>query len=215
VAQIFPEWSNKIPPLILIGLVLLVAGGIGFFWYFGSPQYTDVGYQPVQPVPYSHKLHAGDLGLDCRYCHLGVEVSAFATVPPTQTCMNCHTLIKTDSEKLKIVQESWASGDPIGWIRIHDLPDYSYFNHSAHIHAGVGCASCHGNIAEMEEVIQVKPLSMGWCLDCHRAPELHLRPEQEITNMKWMPPENQIALAQKLMKERNIKPPVDCSGCHR
>jgi hypothetical protein len=195
--------------------VLLVAGGIGFFWYFGSPQYTDVGYQPVQPVPYSHKLHAGDLGLDCRYCHLGVEVSAFATVPPTQTCMNCHTLIKTDSEKLKPVQESWASGDPIGWIRIHDLPDYSYFNHSAHIHAGVGCASCHGNIAEMEEVIQVKPLSMGWCLDCHRAPELHLRPEQEITNMKWIPSENQIALAQKLMKERNIKPPVDCSGCHR
>jgi len=215
VAQIFPEWSNKLPPIILLGLVLLVFSVVGFFWYFGSPKYTDVGYRPVQPVPYSHKLHAGDLGIDCRYCHIGVEVSASATIPPTQTCMNCHTLIKTDSEKLKPVQESWANGEPIQWVRIHDLPDYAYFNHSAHINAGVGCISCHGNIAEMEEVIQTESLSMGWCLDCHRAPEMHLRPKEQVTNMKWMPPENQIAWAQEIIKEKNINPPVDCSGCHR
>jgi hypothetical protein len=215
VAQIFPEWSNKIPPYIVLAVVLFISSVVFFFWYFGSPKYTDVGYQPVQPVPYSHKLHAGDLGLDCRYCHIGVEVSAFATIPPTQVCMNCHTLIKTDSEKLKPVRDSWTNGTPIQWVRIHDLPDYAYFNHSAHINAGVGCASCHGNVAEMEVVIQKEPLSMGWCLDCHRAPEMHLRPRDQVTNMKWVPAEDQITFAKKLIQEKNINPPVDCSGCHR
>ena len=214
-AQIFPEWSNKIPPYIVLAVVLFISSVVFFFWYFGSPKYTDVGYQPVQPVPYSHKLHAGDLGLDCRYCHIGVEVSAFATIPPTQVCMNCHTLIKTDSEKLKPVRDSWTNGTPIQWVRIHDLPDYAYFNHSAHINAGVGCASCHGNVAEMEVVIQKEPLSMGWCLDCHRAPEMHLRPRDQVTNMKWVPAEDQITFAKKLIQEKNINPPVDCSGCHR
>lgn len=140
-AQIFPEWSNKVPPFLLVGVIVMMVGGVGFFWYFGSPKYTDVGYQPEQPIPYSHKLHAGDLGLDCRYCHIGVEVSASAIIPPTQTCMNCHTLIKTDSEKMKLVQESWTTGKPIEWVRVHDLPDYAYFNHSAHINVGVGCES--------------------------------------------------------------------------
>lgn len=214
-AQIFPEWSNKVPPLILLAVIALIIGGIGFFWYFGSPKYTDVGYQPDQPVPYSHKLHAGDLGLDCRYCHIGVEVTASAVIPPTQTCMNCHTLVKTDSDKLKLVQESWANDKPIEWIRVHDLPDYAYFNHSAHINAGVGCASCHGNVAEMEKVIQVKPLSMGWCLDCHRNPTEHIRPGDQITNMDWTPPEDHLILARQTIEEKNINPPVDCSGCHR
>lgn len=214
-AQIFPKWSNKLPPLILLSVVMSLVLAVGFFWYYGSPKYTDVGYRPVQPVPYSHKLHAGDLGLDCRYCHIGVETAASATVPPTQTCMNCHTLVKTDSEKLKPVLASWADGKPIEWVRIHDLPDYAYFNHSAHITAGVGCASCHGNVAEMEEVMQVEPLSMGWCLECHRAPDMHLRPADQVTNMKWVAPENQAALAKEIIKQKNINPPVDCSGCHR
>ena len=214
-AQIFPQWSNKIPPLILAAVVVILIGVIGFFWYYGSPKYTDVGYRPEQPVPYSHKLHAGNLGMDCRYCHTGVEVSASAVVPPTQTCMNCHTLIKTDSEKMAKVFESWTNGKPIEWIKIHDLGDYAYFNHSAHINAGVGCASCHGNIAEMEVVKQVEALSMGWCLDCHRAPEMHLRSPDQITNMKWEPPENQLSLAKEIIKRKNINPPVDCSGCHR
>lgn len=214
-AQIFPKWSNKIPPLFAI---LILMGGlftVGFFWYFASPEYTDVGYRPTQPVPYSHKLHAGDLGLDCRYCHTAVEVSAKANVPPTQTCMNCHTLIKTESEKLAAVHESWTTQKPIEWVRVHNLPDYAYFNHSAHINAGVGCISCHGNVAEMEKVMQVKPLSMGWCLDCHRNPDAYLRPVDQVTNMKWTPPEDHYEFVQRLKKEKKITPPVDCSGCHR
>jgi hypothetical protein len=215
VAQIFPEWSNKVFPVLLVAVLLGGMATVGFFWYFGSPKYTDIGYRPVQPVPYSHKLHAGDLGLDCRYCHIGVEVSASATIPPTQTCMNCHTLVKADSKKLAVVLESWTKGTPIEWIRVHDLPDYAYFNHSAHVIVGVGCASCHGNVAEMEEVMQVEALSMSWCLDCHRQPDEHLRPVDQVTNMKWTPPENQMLLARQIIEEKNISPPVDCSGCHR
>ena len=214
-AQIFPKWTNKIPPVLLVAVSLGLAGIIGFFWYYGSPEYTDVGYRPEQPVPYSHKLHAGDLGMDCRYCHTSVEVSPKANVPPTQTCMNCHTLILTQSEKLLPVRESWTTGKPIEWVRVHKIADYAYFNHSAHINAGVGCISCHGNIAEMEKVMQVEPLSMGWCLECHRNPDPYLRPVAEVTNMNWIPPENQIELAQQIRKEKNIAPPVDCSGCHR
>ena len=141
---------------------------VGFFWYYGSPKYTDVGYRPRQPVPYSHKLHAGDLGIDCRYCHYSVEKSAVANIPPTSVCMNCHTLILPESEKLLPVRESWATGEPIKWVRIHKIGEYAYFNHSIHIDRGVSCISCHGNVADMEVVEQKKPLSMGWCLECHR-----------------------------------------------
>jgi hypothetical protein len=214
-AQIFPKWIDRLPPLVLAALLIIGAGGIGFFWYYGSPKYTDVGYQPKQPVDYNHKVHAGDLGLDCRYCHTAVEMSASASVPPTQTCMNCHTLVKPESEKLLAVRESWMTGKAIEWIRVHDLPDYAYFNHSAHLRAGVGCASCHGNVAIMEKVTLAEPLSMGWCLECHRNPENHLRPYSEITNMQWSPPENQRELAQKMIQEKKINPSEDCSTCHR
>jgi hypothetical protein len=215
VAQIFPEWANKLQTYAAIGAGVLIIAVVGFFWYYGSPKYTDVGYRPKQPIQYSHKLHAGDLGLDCRYCHSSAEESPHANVPPTQTCMNCHKLILTDSEKLLRVRESWASKTPIPWVRIHSLPDYAYFNHSAHLAAGVGCAGCHGNVAEMAEVRQVEPLSMGWCLDCHRSPEPYLSPREELTNMKWMPPENQVEFAEQVIREKKINPPVDCSGCHR
>ena len=214
-AQIFPRWTVKLPLYILIAVIFLGANAVGFIWYYGSPKYTDVGYRPKQPVPYSHKLHAGDLGMDCRYCHTGVETSAHAGVPPTQTCMNCHTMVLPESEKLQPIRESWATGKPMEWIRIHKIPDFAYFNHSAHIRAGVGCFSCHGNIRTMEEVEQVQPLSMSWCLECHRAPERHLRPSEEITNMEWTPPENQAELAAQIIKEKNLNPPTDCSGCHR
>ena len=199
----------------MIVIVFLSAGGIGFFWYYGSPQYTDVGYRPNQPIDYSHKVHAGDLGMDCRYCHTTVEISASANIPPTQTCMNCHTLVKPESEKLAPLMASWQTGKPLEWVRVHMLPDYAYFDHSAHISVGVGCVSCHGNVAEMEKVMQVEPLSMGWCLDCHRNPDQHLRPISEITNMKWEAPQNQLEFAAKVIKEKNVSPPVDCSGCHR
>lgn len=214
-AQIFPEWTNKIPFYLAIGAVLAILGGVGIVWYYFSPKFTDVGYQPKQPVEYSHKLHAGDLGLDCRYCHSSIEISPVANIPPTQTCMNCHKLIKPESEKLLPVRQSWATGIPIEWVRVHKIPDYAYFNHSAHLRAGVGCASCHGNVAEMDIVRQAEPLSMSWCLDCHRDPNMQLHTGGDITNMKWAPPENQLALAAKSKQEKRIDPPTDCSGCHR
>ena len=214
-AQIFPEWTNKLPPIVAGMVILILVGIIGFFWYYGSPYYTDVGYRPEQPVPYSHKLHAGELGLDCLYCHTGVEVSPVAGVPPTQTCMNCHTMIKPDSEKLKPIRESWESGEPMEWIRIHKVPDYAYFDHSIHINAQIGCSSCHGRIDRMEVVSLVEPLSMKWCLDCHRNPAPYIRPPGNITNMEWVPPGNQLTFANRFISKNNIDPPTDCTGCHR
>jgi hypothetical protein len=214
-AQIFKKSANLWPLYFVVIATLLGVGIIGFFWYFGSPEYTDVGYRPTQPVDYSHKLHAGDLGMDCRYCHTGVEVSAKANVPPTETCMNCHSLIGTDNVKLDPVRESWVTGKSIEWIRVHDLPDYAFFNHSAHVNTGIGCESCHGNVATMAKIEQKKPLSMGWCLSCHRAPEDYIRRQSEITKMNWQPPADQHEFAVKVIKEKNITPPTDCSGCHR
>ncbi len=214
-AQIFPKWTNKVPQYLTIGSILAAVLIVFFLWYYGSPKYTDVGYRPTQPVPYSHKLHAGDLGIDCRYCHTNVEQSAVANVPPTETCMNCHTLVLPESENLAPVRQSWETGEPIGWVRVHMLPNYAYFDHSAHVTSGVGCETCHGNVAQMEVVEQRETLSMGWCLDCHRDPAESLRPLEELTTMGWVPPDNQMEFAQRIMAERDINPPTDCSGCHR
>lgn len=218
-AQAFPKWANWTPiiaALVLGPAPLAVVAGI---WYFGSPEYTDVGYQPKQPVPFSHKLHAGELGMDCRYCHSNVEKSHEANVPPTETCMNCHNPngpgIAKDKKTLDPIRESFATGKPMEWVRVHKLPDYAYFDHSVHLKAGVGCASCHGNVAQMDVVAQAKPLSMGWCLDCHRNPEPHLRPLDQITNMTWEPGRDQYHQAVDFIKERNLNPPEDCSACHR
>ncbi|MFQ5652706.1 MAG: cytochrome c3 family protein [bacterium] len=223
-AQLFPKWINFEPLAAIMGGSLALVLGVGFisvqlgvaglFWYFGSPEYTDVSYRPKQPIAYSHKLHAGDLGIDCRYCHSFAEESHEANIPSTQTCMNCHKLIFKESEKLPPLLESWATGKPIEWIRVHKVPDYAYFPHHLHLRAGVGCESCHGNVAEMELVMQTKPLSMNWCLDCHRNPDAKLRPESEITTMNWLPLENQMEFAAKIIKAKNLKPPDDCSACH-
>jgi len=214
-AQIFPKWTNRVPVFVLGGglpVVLLALGAVG---YYASPEFTDVGYRPVQPIPYSHKLHAGELGIDCRYCHAQVEVAAAATLPPTKVCMNCHALVARDSALLAPLRESAESGAPIEWVRIHKVPDYAYFDHSVHIRAGVGCASCHGAIQEMEVVQQAKLLSMSWCLGCHRNPDMHLRPLDEITNMEWSPPKAQMEIASQLRMERKLNPSTDCSACHR
>lgn len=214
-AQIFPEWTNKVPYYLAGGIIIFIIACIGLIWYYFSPKYTDVGYRPEQPVPYSHKLHAGDLGMDCRYCHSDVELSPVANVPPTQTCMNCHKIIKPDSDKLAPVRKSWETGIPIEWVRVHKTPDYAYFTHAAHLRAGVGCLSCHGRIDRMEVVMQVKPLSMSWCIDCHRNPDMDLRADGEVTDMEWKPAPDQIEIAEKLKKDKGIDPPTDCSGCHR
>ncbi|HEY7117169.1 MAG TPA: cytochrome c3 family protein [Tepidisphaeraceae bacterium] len=195
---IFPRWANYALPAIAVGVLgglvyVPVAIGLGF-----SPKALAVGYAPQQPVPYSHALHAGKLGIDCRYCHTTVEKAPFAALPPTQICMNCHTAIHNTSPRLEPIRQSWATGKPMEWVKVHDLPDYVYFNHSAHVNHGVGCASCHGRIDHMDVVEQVAPLSMGWCLDCHRAPENNLRPKDQVTNLAWRPTDHPLA------KERNI-----------
>lgn len=214
-AQIFPSWWNRLPILGAIGGGLVPTLAVAGVWYFFSPSYTDVGYQPVQPVAYSHKLHVGELGLDCRYCHASVESSPVANVPPTQTCMNCHQTVKRDSPALAPIRDSMQNGRPMRWIRVHKLPEYAYFTHSMHVTAGIGCVTCHGRIDEMEKVTQVAPLSMSWCLDCHRNPEPFRRPVSEVTNMRWTAPRDPAVLAAQLAGARPIAPPTDCSGCHR
>jgi len=173
------------------------------------------GYQPRQPVPYSHALHAGQLGIDCRYCHTNVEHGAAATLPPTEVCMNCHARIRAASPKLLKARESFATGMPIEWVRVHDLPDFVYFNHSAHVRRGIGCVSCHGRVDKMEVVYQAQPLNMGWCLGCHRHPENYLRPVEFITKMDWTPEEGQQATGRRLKEDYNINPSTDCVTCHR
>lgn len=214
-AQIFPPWLNRLPLVAALAGSLGAPLAVGGVWYYFSPWYTDVGYQPVQPVAYSHQLHVGDLGLDCRYCHASVEVSPVANVPPTQTCMNCHQVVKRDSEQLAPIIESASSGRPMRWIRVHKLPEYAYFAHNAHVAAGIGCVTCHGRVDEMEKITQVAPLSMSWCLECHRNPDPHRRPRAEVTNMKWTPPRDPAALAALMEGERPVSPPLACSGCHR
>ena len=214
---VFPKWTNLLRPV----LAALLLGGpaylVVFGYYGGSPMTTDVGYAPIQPVPYSHAMHAGQLGMDCRYCHTSVEKAAFAAIPPTQTCINCHTKVRATSPKLQPVRDSAATGLPVEWIKVHDLPDYVYFNHSAHVRRGVGCVSCHGRVDKMEVVYQVERLSMGWCLECHRNPDQHLRPPEFATKMDWAPPDDvsRDEFGAKLRIQNKINPPQDCSACHR
>ncbi len=213
-ALIFPRWTNYIPLGLAIAGPVLLGSVVFSFWYWGSPRFTDVGYAPEQPVPFSHQLHAGELGMDCRYCHNTVELGAGAAVPPTKTCMNCHSKVKTESPKLVKVRESWETDEPIEWVRVHMLPDYAYFNHSVHLAAGVGCTSCHGRIDQMKVVTQDQPLSMGWCLECHRDPGKHIRPDDVgVTQMDWVPDEGHNKLTSRT--GRTVAPPQHCSGCHR
>lgn len=214
-AQIFPRWTLNIPLILAAAAPAVAALAVGGVWYYGSPRYTDVGYRPEQPVPYSHRLHVGQIGLDCRYCHASVESSPVSSVPPSRVCMNCHHVVKRDSPLLEPIRSSVETGTPMRWIRVHNLPDYAYFDHAVHVHAGVGCRSCHGRIDQMEVVEQAEPLSMGWCLDCHRDPGPNLRPPEAVTDMEWLPPSDHAEFVARVMEEREIAPPVDCSGCHR
>lgn len=207
--QIFPRHLNLLP-LVIAGAATVGGGAlVGAIWYFASPANLQVGYAPEQPVPYSHRLHAGEMEMDCRYCHANVERSHEAMVPPTQTCMGCHNAVHAESQRLAPVRESFASGEPVEWVRVHQVPDHVFFDHSVHLAAGVGCVSCHGRVDQMEVVQVDQPLSMGWCLDCHRDPGPNLRPRNEITNMDWVPDENWVAHVDE------VNPPTHCSGCHR
>ena len=207
--QIFPRHLNLLP-LVIAGAAT-VGGGVltGAIWYYAAPDNLQVGYAPEQPVPYSHRLHAGELEMDCRYCHANVDRSHEAMVPPTQTCMGCHAQVHPDSERLAPVRESFETGAPVEWVRVHQVPDTVFFDHSVHLAAGVGCVTCHGRVDQMEVVQVDQPISMGWCLDCHRDPGPGLRPRTEITNMDWAPDENWVAHVDE------VNPPTHCSGCHR
>lgn len=211
---VFPEWTEKFKKwvaLLVLGapvyLIALVAYGV-------TPEALREGYMPEQPVPYSHALHVGEMGMDCRYCHNTVEKSPVAAIPPAATCMNCHWSVQSESPSLLPVRQAYAGEAPLAWVRVHDLPDYVYFNHSAHVTRGVGCESCHGRVDQMEEVFQVAPLTMDWCLECHRDPAPHIRPLDEVTVMGWNP-DNRRADGEKRMKQYDINPPTNCSTCHR
>ena len=221
-AQLFPRKANALPALSLLGAL---GGGvllIGIVWYYFSPEFYEVGYKPEQPVPYSHSLHVGQLGMDCQYCHNHVEQSTYANIPPTQTCMNCHGQIKTESLALLPVRESWATGEPIEWVQVTHLADYAHFPHNAHVAVGVGCESCHGRIDQMPVVYVAEPLSMGWCLECHRAPEEHLRDPSLVTTMGYAEEVRETDASYEAFIEANlariaaegINPPQNCSACH-
>jgi len=198
--------------------VLLFGGGaIGGIWYYFSPKYTRVGYQPIQPVPFPHSVHVDQVGLDCRYCHSQVEKSWYSNLPSAGTCMNCHNQILKDDPRLAVIRESAAGNTPVPWVQIHKVPDYVYFNHSVHVNRGVSCVHCHGEINKMTEVYHAKPLSMTFCLDCHRHPETKLRPLDKITDLNWKPesPEKQREFGQKATAQWRVESLQNCSACHR
>jgi hypothetical protein len=188
-SQIFDRSSNALVrmSLVLTGLIV-IALGVTLDQLQRSPWVTRQGQRPDQPVPFSHKHHVQGLGLQCQYCHTTVEKSSYAGIPPTRTCMNCHAQIWTNAQLLEPVRNSWASGQSIPWTRVHDLPDYVFFNHEIHVNKGVGCESCHGRVDEMPLMYQQNTLQMEWCLDCHRNPAKNLRPTSEIYNMAWKQP---------------------------
>ena len=218
-SQIFPRSANSLAraSIILMG----VLGGIvlTILLILPSSDYmTRRNMSRTQPVQFSHAHHAGGMGFDCRYCHTSVEESSFAGIPPTKTCMNCHSQLFADSPYLEPVRASFRNNTPLTWVRVNDLADFVYFNHSIHVTKGVGCATCHGPVDRMPLVYKAETLQMSWCLDCHRRPERYLRPRDQVVNMNYQPPADQIALGRSLVKAYNI-PSVEhltsCSTCHR
>ena len=188
-AQIFDRSSNALArmSLVLTGLIV-IALGVTLDQLQRSPWVTRQGQRPDQPIPFSHKHHVQGLGLQCQYCHTSVEQSSYAGIPPTRTCMNCHAQIWTNAELLQPVRDSWYSGQSIPWTKVHDLPDFVYFNHSIHVNKGIGCESCHGQVDQMPLMYEQNTLQMEWCLDCHRNPAKNLRPATEVYNMDWKKP---------------------------
>jgi hypothetical protein len=218
-AQIFHPSTNTVSKVSIVVLVLTLATLFCVLDVIGrSPYFTQVNVAVTQPVPFSHKHHVEGLGLDCRYCHTSVEDSSFAGIPPTKTCMNCHSEIWKDSPMLEPVRESFKSNRSLEWIRVHDLPDYVFFNHSIHVNKGIGCTTCHGPVDQMPLTWRVNTLNMGWCLECHRAPEKFVRPRDEVFNVSWTPPANQIEAGRALVEEYRIGQVnnlENCSVCHR
>lgn len=214
--QIFHRSTNTFSRVSVFGALFGIASVLGLAWlFFRSPYITNVGVPVAQPIAFSHKHHVGDDGIDCRYCHTSVENSAFAGLPPTQTCMNCHAQLFADSPALAAVRQSWQSGVPIAWNRVHALPDFVYFDHSIHVQKGVGCVTCHGQVDQMPLTAKAETMQMTWCLTCHRDPASYVRPREQVFNLHWQPTESQAALGARLVKEYDIHPLTECSTCHR
>jgi Cytochrome c7 and related cytochrome c len=237
-AQIFHRSTNELSRITILAAVVLVSG---LLWAAlelqRSPYVTYAGVAHMQPVPFSHQHHVSGLGIDCRYCHTSVEISGYAGIPPTKTCMNCHAQIWTNAPMLEPVRESFRSGKSLVWTRANDLPDFVYFDHSIHVNKGVGCATCHGPVDRMPLMYNQASLQMEWCLDCHRAPEKYLRPRDQVFNMRYEQPTgvkpvqlpgtdgkgvqtftSQLELGNELKNRyhlRSVKDITSCSTCHR
>jgi hypothetical protein len=218
-SKLFPKSANKLPLQIVLFLGLLAGIATAGVTYYMTPKYTRVGYAPVQPVPFSHAKHVQEVGLDCRYCHSGVDKSGHSNVPAAQTCMNCHSIIKPNSPLLAPVRESYAKGTPVPWVWIHHTPDYAYFNHAVHVNRGISCVECHGKVNEMDTVAHMQPLSMAFCLECHRNPEAYLRQPKDVFNLDSQRLADQgpagVKKAETFVHDWKVKPPQSCSGCHR
>lgn len=223
-AQIFPRNANTLVKSSLVLTVVIVPilalAAVWFFTWSDWARHVGEAYAPGQPVPYSHKIHVGGFKMQCQYCHNRVEVSPYANVPATETCMSCHSVVLAKDPVLQPIRDSWEKNIPMQWNKVHDLPDFVYFNHSIHVAKGVGCSTCHGNVAAMGETgaWKVQGLFMGWCLNCHRNPEQFLRPKDQIYNTTWQAPENQVTIGLQLKKEYGIRTAyqlTNCAICHR
>jgi hypothetical protein len=215
-AQVFHPRANVISRILLFWAVFLVAGVLWLLGAFDRSSWvTRAGLVREQPVPFSHKLHVGGLGIDCRHCHTSVEESAFAGMPPTKTCMNCHSQIFPDAAVLEVVRASNVDDWSLEWTRVADLPDFVYFDHSIHVKKGVGCVTCHGRVDLMPLLWQAESMQMNWCLECHRHPERFVRPREAVFSMTWAPEEDQAELGLRLTEEYGIRRAIDCSVCHR
>ena len=212
--QIFHYSTNTIARVSIFGAVFFVAFALwGAYELNRSPYVTQQRVALEQPVPFSHQHHVAGLGIDCRYCHTSVETSSFAGIPPVSTCMNCHSQIWTNAKMLEPIRESFRTGTPIAWARVHRMPDFVQFNHSIHLSKGIGCVSCHGRVDLMPLTFQDKSLSMQWCLECHRAPEKFVRPRDKVFDLAWVA-EDQKTLGPQLVEEYGIKSKTNCSICH-
>ncbi len=214
--QLFSRGANTVARGSL--LLLAIGAAFGGWSLYTVNRSAYVNREQVvreQPVPFSHEHHVSGLGIDCRYCHTSVETSSFAGIPAVKVCMTCHSQLWTEAGILEPVRQSWKTGIPLRWTRVYDLSDFVYFDHSIHIAKGVGCETCHGRVDRMPMVRKVEPLFMEWCLDCHRNPEKYVRPREAVFTMGWKPPEDQLTLGRRLVKEYGIKSRTDCVTCHR
>jgi len=213
---VFAPSSDTLFRLCLgLAAAAIVAGPVALMLWVRTP-YVTKQFNPVdQPVAFDHRHHVRDDGIDCLYCHYEATRSPYAGAPPTSVCMNCHSQVWPEAERLAPIRASWFQDRPLRWQRVHQVPAFVYFDHSAHVSHGVGCVECHGRVDLMGQVYAVAPLTMQWCLDCHRDPDPHLRPLREVTNMEWVPSGSRREVGAEVRRQLQVEPPVHCSGCHR